>query len=254
MAIIYLSSNFMKKSIWNGIRDSTKSELETRSYDVGDLSISMSTSGVPASDLVASRSVLDPAWIPGVEIFPRTVHRQKGRGVFSELVRTQDATLSRIGLSLLQWSSALMHRESCKGFHIHPPFIPEGWVSESWFQHLFVTYADQYHLRVYQKEQWDVMFILTSICELILVDERKGLPRRVMRFTVSGDCHIGPDNVGVIIPPGVGHALKNIGSDELIMVYGTSTTFNPDWEGRIVSQIETSNLPEDWINYLNANC
>jgi len=85
---------------------------------------------------------------------------------------------------------------------------------------------------------------------MILVDEREGLTRRIMRFTIAGDSRPGNDNAAVVIPPGVGHALRSIGNEDLIMVYGTSTSFNPDWEGRIASGIETAPLPVDWTDYL----
>ena len=94
------------------------------------------------------------------------------------------------------------------------------------------------------------MFFLTGICEMILVDEREGLTRRVMRFTIHGDGKPGANNAAVVIPPGVAHALRSIGNEDLIMVYGTSTTFNPDWEGRIESGIEAAPLPADWSAYL----
>jgi dTDP-4-dehydrorhamnose 3,5-epimerase-like enzyme len=55
------------------------------------------------------------------------------------------------------------------------------------------------------------------------------------------------------VAPGVAHALRSIGNRDLIMVYGTSTTFNPDWEGRIASGIENSPLPADWAAYLAAD-
>ena len=72
-----------------------------------------------------------------------------------------------------------------------------------------------------------------------------------MRFTISGDSKPGNYNAAVVIPPGVGHALRSIGNEDLIMVYGTSTTFNPDWEGRIGSVIENAPLPPDWADYLD---
>lgn len=101
------------------------------------------------------------------------------------------------------------------------------------------------------REQWDVMFFLTGICEMILTDEREGMPRRVMRFTIAGDSRPGADNAAVVIPPGVAHALRNIGNEDLIMVYGTTTTFNPDWEGRLESAVEQSLLPNDWQSFLS---
>jgi hypothetical protein len=61
-----------------------------------------------------------------VEIFPRRVFQQKGRGYFAELTRLSEAVLDRIGPRPRQWASALMHRDSAKGFHIHPPHVPDG--------------------------------------------------------------------------------------------------------------------------------
>jgi dTDP-4-dehydrorhamnose 3,5-epimerase-like enzyme len=143
-----------------------------------------------------------------------------------------------------------MHRDSAKGFHIHPPYLPDGADPSAWFHGLYVDYPDDYSRRPYGLEQWDVMFFLTGICEMILVDERDGMPRRVMRLIVSGDTRCGPDTGGVVIPPGVGHAIRSVGTEDLIMVYGTSTSFNPQWEGRIASRVERASLPDDWIDHL----
>lgn len=85
---------------------------------------------------------------------------------------------------------------------------------------------------------------------MVLVDERDGLTRRIMRLTISGDSKPGKDNAAVVIPPGVAHALRSIGNEDMIMVYGTSTTFSPEWEGRIESGVENAALPDDWEKYL----
>jgi dTDP-4-dehydrorhamnose 3,5-epimerase-like enzyme len=202
--------------------------------------------------LIAGREELDESWIPGVEILPRRVFQQKGRGYFSELTRLNEGVLDRIGLSPRQWASALMHRDSAKGFHIHPPHVPQGIDPGEWFRNLFVERASDHAARPYDLEQWDVMFFLSGICEMVLVDEREGLTRRIMRFTICGDSKPGNDNAAVVIPPGVAHALRSTGTEDLIMVYGTSTTFNPHWEGRIASGIENSPLPADWETYLGG--
>ncbi|MDQ6623024.1 MAG: hypothetical protein M3Y86_06005, partial [Verrucomicrobiota bacterium] len=81
-------------------------------------------------------------------------------------------------------------------------------------------------------------------------EARAGMPPRTMRFIVEGDDHRGPNNVGVIIPPGVAHALRAEGSNDLIMVYGTSTSFRPEFEGRIASDVETAQLPDSWQRFL----
>lgn len=237
---------------WQGLNAEARAKLETRDYSKGDLADRLGTVGVNASEAISGRADLDDAWIPGVELFPRRVFQQKGRGHFGELTRLTEGTLDKIGLAPRQWASAMMHRESAKGFHIHPPFIPEGQDPAAWFQKLYVESPASYDARPYDREQWDVMFFLTGICEMLLVDERQGMPRRTMRFTIPGDSRAGVDNAAVVIPSGVAHALRNIGNEDLIMVYGTSTVFNPEWEGRIASDVEKAPLPADWDRYLGT--
>jgi dTDP-4-dehydrorhamnose 3,5-epimerase-like enzyme len=72
-----------------------------------------------------------------------------------------------------------------------------------------------------------------------------------MRFFVDGDNHRSRNNVGVVIPPGVAHAIRAEGSEDLIMVYGTTTTFRPEFEGRIASEVETAELPANWRRFLS---
>lgn len=235
---------------WAGIRPEVRARLETRDYSIANAAERLGTCGLPGGDVVAQRPELGEAWIPGVELFLRRVFQQKGRGYFAELTRLSEGPMQELGLEPSQWASALMHRDSAKGFHIHPPHIPEGKDPAVWFQDLYVRNPLDYSHRPYGKEQWDTMFILTSFCEMILVDEREGMPRRTMRFTIAGDSCPSPDNVAVVIPPGVAHALRNIGNEDLLMVYGTSTVFNPDWEGRLESGVEASLLPDDWVEYL----
>ena len=235
---------------WKGVKASARARLETRDYSKAALARRLAGNGVGAGEVIQGRAELDDAWIPGVELFPRRVFQQKGRGYFAELTRLNEGVLDRIGLAPQQWASALMHRDSAKGFHIHPPFIPDGVCAGQWFRDLFVEAPEDFSRRPYGSEQWDVMFFLTGICEMILVDEREGLARRVMRFSIAGDSRPGNNNAAVVIPPGVSHALRSIGNEDLIMVYGTSTTFNPDWEGRIESGIENAPLPVDWTDYL----
>jgi dTDP-4-dehydrorhamnose 3,5-epimerase-like enzyme len=235
---------------WKGLKTSARARLETRDYSKDTVARRLSDGGVGAGDAIQARADLDEVWIPGVEVFPRRVFQQKGRGYFSELTRISEGVLDRIGLAPKQWASALMHRDSAKGFHIHPPHVPADVSAADWFKRLYLDAPQDYAGRPYDREQWDVMFFLTGLCEMILVDEREGLTRRIMRFTIAGDSRPGNDNAAVVIPAGVGHALRSIGNEDLIMVYGTSTTFNPDWEGRIGSGIENAPLPPDWSDYL----
>jgi dTDP-4-dehydrorhamnose 3,5-epimerase-like enzyme len=71
-----------------------------------------------------------------------------------------------------------------------------------------------------------------------------------MRFFVDGDDHPGANNIGIVVPPGVAHAIRVEGSEDVIMVYGTSTQFRPEFEGRIASEVETAAMPASWERFL----
>lgn len=239
---------------WNGIRPECRSRLEVRNYAQPDLAARLSGPGVEAGEIsgpgVAAK--LGSAWIPGVVVFPRRVFSQPQRGFFGEFARETEGALAEIGLWPKQWAAARMFSGTAKGFHIHPPHIPEGRTPEDWFRRLFVDEPGNYSLRPYDREQWDAMFFLQGIAEMILVDERPGLPRRIMRFTIYGDDLPGANNAGVVIPAGVAHALRCGSSSDLLMVYGTSTTFVPANEGRIASSVESAPLPQVWSDYLSG--
>jgi dTDP-4-dehydrorhamnose 3,5-epimerase-like enzyme len=243
----------MKKDLWLGLNERARKSLVSRDYKTGSLAERLSSSGVDASELVAPRSKaeLKKVWIPGVEIFSRTIHPQRHRGSFGELARESEGIIGKIGLHLKQWSAARMFANSAKGFHIHPPSIPDDTTVEKWFKRLFVAQPQNYSLRPYDREQWDVMFFLQGRAEIFLRDARGGLPERNMRLFVDGDNHRSRNNAGIVIPPGVAHAIRAEGSEDLIMVYGTSTTFQPEFEGRIASEIETAELPASWRRFLS---
>jgi len=86
-----------------------------------------------------------------------------------------------------------------------------------------------------------------------LCDVRVGFSKRIMRFFIDGDNYRSRNNVGVVVPPGVAHALRVEGSEDTIMVYGTSTIFRPEFEGRIASEIESADLPESWQRFLSLS-
>jgi dTDP-4-dehydrorhamnose 3,5-epimerase-like enzyme len=243
----------MKKDLWHGLNESARKSLVSRNYKTGSFGRQLSESGVDAGELVTPRSKVElkKVWIPGVEIFSRTIHPQRHRGCFGELARESDGILAKIGLRPKQWSAARMFANSAKGFHIHPPSIPDDSTAEKWFRRLFGAPPQSYSLRPYDREQWDVMFFLQGRAEVFLRDVRAGLPARNMRFFVDGDNHRSRNNVGIVIPPGVAHAMRAEGSEDVIMVYGTTTTFQPEFEGRIASEIETAELPASWRKFLS---
>jgi dTDP-4-dehydrorhamnose 3,5-epimerase-like enzyme len=245
--------NKREENLWQGVDADARSALTGRDYRTASFAQELAQRGVDAGDLVAAdrtqREIKD-AWIPGVEIFARKIYPQRHRGFFGEFVRRDEGVLAGIGLWPKQWSAARMFAATAKGFHVHPPSIPEGSVAADWLRRLFIDELENHSLRPYDHEQWDVMFFLQGRVEMILCDIRAGLARRVMRFFVDGDNHRSNHNIGVVIPPGVAHAIRVEGTEDVIMVYGTSTIFHPEFEGRIASEIETDELPESWQKFL----
>ena len=240
----------MDDDLWRGISDSARQRLTQRDYQAAGVEERLATCGLEGGQALASETALREAgaWIPGVEIFHRVIHPQRLRGMFGEFGREGEGTLGRIGFWPKQWASARMFAGSGKGFHIHPPHLPGDAAPGAWFARLFPDDPDDvdFSLRPYDREQWDVMFVVQGRLEMFLVDERAGLPRRRMRFLVDGDEHRGPNTVGTVIPPGVAHAMRVEGSADAIMVYGTSTVFAPEFEGRIAAGLEDAALPPEW--------
>jgi dTDP-4-dehydrorhamnose 3,5-epimerase-like enzyme len=243
------------KELWQGLSPEAQKALVMRDYAPQSFVDRLAGAGIEAGKLAsADRTTAEnrEVWIPGVEIFPRQIHHQRHRGVFGEFVRRDEGVLQRIGFWPAQWANARMFAQTAKGFHVHPPSIPEGTKPEDWMRRLFVDEPENYALRRYADEQWDVMFFVQGVAEMILRDVRAGMPARTMRFFVDGDNHPGASNVGIVVPPGIAHAIRVEGSEDVIMVYGTSTSFHPEFEGRIASEIETATLPESWERFLGT--
>ena len=133
---------------------------------------------------------------------------------------------------------------------MHPPSIPADTTPRNGCAVCSCAGRENYSLRRYDDEQWDVMFFLQGRVEMILCDVRAGFSKRIMRFFIDGDNHRSNNNVGVVVPPGVAHAIRVEGGEDVIMVYGTSTIFHPEFEGRIASEIESAELPESWQKFL----
>ena len=238
---------------WQALDPRIRGGLAERDYTTRSFARQIAETGVEIGRLATADRAepeMTQAWIPGVEIFARTIYPQRHRGLFGEFARRDEGPLARIGLWPQQWSAARMFARTAKGFHIHPPSVPEGIAPNDWFQRLFVNEPENFSLRRYDEEQWDVMFFVQGRAEMILREARVGMPRRTMRFFIDGDDCRGPNNAGVVIPPGVAHAIRVEGSEDLIMVYGTSTSFRAEFEGRIGSEVETAELPASWQKFL----
>jgi dTDP-4-dehydrorhamnose 3,5-epimerase-like enzyme len=238
---------------WKGLKPEATRALSQRDYSAGTLAARIAGAGVEVGEVTGPRDAsVQAVWIPGVEVFSRKIFPQRHRGFFGELVRQDEGPLSAIRLWPKQWAAARMFAGSAKGFHIHPPHVPAGQDAAKWFRQLYLEERSDYALRPYDREQWDVMFFLEGRIEMFLIDERAGLDRLRMHLFIEGDDHRGKNNAGVIIPPGVAHAIRVEGSSDAIMVYGTSTQFDPTFEGRIADGIERAALPPDWENYFGA--
>ena len=241
------------KQLWQGLTAEARAALIMRDYASETFSQQLAGAGIEAGKLASAdraSAEIREAWIPGVEIFPRTIYPQRHRGSFGEFVRRNEGVLARTGFWPAQWANARMFAQTAKGFHLHPPSIPAGIAPADWLRRCFIEEPENYSLRRYEHEQWDVMFFVQGVVEMILRDVRAGLPPRTMRLFVDGDNHRGVNNVGIVVPPGVAHAIRVEGSEDVIMVYGTSTSFRPDFEGRIASDVETATLPESWRKFL----
>lgn len=237
------------KNLWRGLQPGATSALSMRDYSAASLAERLATVGVDAGQIVAAdRADLAGVWIPGVEIFSRTIHSQRHRGLFGEMARRTEGVVGKLEFWPEQWAAARMFPNTAKGFHVHPPYVPAGEDPAKWMRRKFGGNAASSH--EYEMEQWDMMFFVQGRIEMILRDVRAGLMPRLMRFFVDGDNHRGVNNVGVVIPPGVAHAVRVEGSEDAIMVYGTSTSFRPEFEGRIGSEVETALLPDSWKGFL----
>ncbi len=247
--------NQSDQKLWSGVSDRVRELLRSRDYAAGALAERVAGPGVDAGELLGNEKrakELRACWIPGVEVFARAIHPQRHRGVFGEFARRDEGILKAIGLWPAQWATARMFAGSAKGFHIHPPRVPDGRDPSEWFRSLFAEGADKQSERPYEQEQWDVMFFVQGRVEVFLREARVGLEPRVMHFFIDGDNHRGPNNVGLVVPAGVAHAFRVEGNEDAIMVYGTSTAFRPDFEGRIASEIETADLPAGWQEFLSG--
>src|SRR3984893_15711608 len=157
------------ENLWQGIDVGARGGVKTRDYRAASFAQELSRRGVDASELAAadrSQREIKDAWIPGVEIFARKVHPQRHRGCFGEFVRRDEGILARIGLWPKQWSAARMFASTAKGLHVHPPSVPEGSAPADWLRRLFVDEPENYSLRRYDDEQWDVMFFLQGRVEM----------------------------------------------------------------------------------------
>jgi dTDP-4-dehydrorhamnose 3,5-epimerase len=145
--------------------------------------------------------------IDGVKVQPFNVWPDD-RGYFLEIIRIGEGLASGFPPATTQVSSALSYPGSIKAFHHHV-------------------------------EQTDFWVPVHGMFQVALVDLRP----QSQTFGLRNTMYIGNlRNWQLLIPPGVGHGYKVIGTTPAMLVYVTNKTYNPKDEGRIAHD-------EPGINY-----
>jgi dTDP-4-dehydrorhamnose 3,5-epimerase len=147
--------------------------------------------------------------IDGVRIEPHTV-LPDDRGQFMEILRVGHGLAGAFAPETTQVSATVTYPGIVKAFH--------------------------YHLR-----QYDCWTVVKGMLQIVLVDVRKGSPTFGQRNTL----YVGNSRTWqVLIPPGVAHGYKVIGTDTAVLVYVTSRFYDPSDECRLAYNDHQLNY--DW--------
>ena len=136
--------------------------------------------------------------IAGVKVQPLPVYPDD-RGYFLEVQRIGHGLAAQFPAGTSQISAALNYLGAIKAFHFH----------------------------LHQTDCWTPA---KGLMQVALVDLRVASPTFGHRNTM----YVGPMRPWqILIPPGVGHGYKVIGTEESLLVYMTDRFYNPKDEGRI---------------------
>jgi dTDP-4-dehydrorhamnose 3,5-epimerase len=136
--------------------------------------------------------------IEGVRISPFPVWPDD-RGYFLEIARMGQGLSADFPPETTQVSAALTYPGAIKAFHFH-------------------------------LHQTDLWVVTQGMFQVALVDLRPDSPT----FGVKNTLYVGQMRPWqVLIPPGVGHGYKVIGTAPAMLVYLTNRLYNPEDEGRI---------------------
>src|ERR1041384_8419121 len=100
-----------KKQLWQGLTAGAQRSLVMRDYAPQSFGERLAGFGIEAGKLTTidrTAPEVREAWIPGVEIFSRTIHHQRHRGVFGEFIRRDEGLFEKIGFWPTQWANARM--------------------------------------------------------------------------------------------------------------------------------------------------
>jgi dTDP-4-dehydrorhamnose 3,5-epimerase len=150
-----------------------------------------------------------PQLIEGVRILPMALHPDD-RGYFLELARFGQGLTAAYPAATTQVSAALTYPGAVKAFHYH-------------------------------REQTDLWTVPAGMVQVALADLRPESPTFGRRNTL----YIGELRPWqILIPPGVGHGYKVIGTRPALLVYLTDRLYNPEDEGRI--PYNDAGIAYDW--------
>jgi len=136
--------------------------------------------------------------IAGVRIHPYAVWPDD-RGFFMEIARIGQGLPSAFPRESTQVSAALSYPGTIKAFHFH-------------------------------RHQTDCWVPLNGMLQVALVDLRLESPTYGVRNTIYVGTH---RRWQLLVPPGIGHGYKVIGTEAAMLVYLTDRLYDPQDEGRI---------------------
>jgi len=155
------------------------------------------------------RSANSTDLIDGVLVQPYDVWPDD-RGYFLEVIRIRQGLAAHFPVETTQVSAALSYPETIKAFHFH----------------------------LHQTDLWVPM---NGMFQIALVDLRANSPTFGVRNTLYAGS-LKPWQV--LIPPGVGHGYKVIGTGPAMLVYVTNRFYDPQDEGRI--PYDDPSIQYDW--------
>jgi dTDP-4-dehydrorhamnose 3,5-epimerase len=147
--------------------------------------------------------------IAGVDVRPLTLWPDD-RGYFLEVMRAGQHLVADFATATSQVSATLSYPGTIKAFHYH----------------------------LHQADCWTPV---AGMFQAVLVDLRRDSPTFGLRNTL----YIGTLRPWqLLIPPGVAHGYKVIGSEPAVLVYVTSRFYDPTDEGRL--PFNDSGIHYDW--------
>jgi dTDP-4-dehydrorhamnose 3,5-epimerase len=151
-----------------------------------------------------SADLIEGVHIDSLHVYP------DDRGYFVELQRIGKGLAAQFPAATTQVSAALNHPGAIKAFHYH----------------------------LHQTDCWNPV---RGLLQVALADLRTGSPTFGRRNTM----YIGPLRPWqVLVPPGVAHGYKVIGTEDALLVYLTDRFYNPQDEGRI--PYDDPSINYDW--------